>query len=266
MKTTYRTTHSYKPHSRAERALVLAVLTVLLAGGGMTPAMAKDVTIEKGETVILKNYWKNEVSLMYDAKEKETDADKTSSPSCNHITIYGNVTLDDPPWATYTVSTVFTMEGATALSDNHLLIDGGNLTTAAKCLYGAFGAVDSTGLVTNNEVIIKGDSNTANCLVYGGYSRYGGANENKVSITDGSVTAIWGGMGWASSANGNHVTVDHANVTGDNGDAIYGGDAGNSADNNQVLVKGGTISRGIYGGHTRNQHANGNHVETSSIS
>ena len=140
------------------------------------------------------------------------------------------------------VSTVFTMEGATALSDNHLLIDGGNLTTAAKCLYGAFGAVDSTGLVTNNEVIIKGDSNTANCLGYGGYSRYGGANENKVSITDGSVTAIWGGMGWASSANGNHVTVDHANVTGDNGDAIYGGDAGNSADNNQVLVKGGTIS------------------------
>lgn len=73
-------------------------------------------------------------------------------------------------------------------------------------------------------------------------------------------------MGWASSANGNHVTVDHANVTGDNGDAIYGGDAGNSADNNQVLVKGGTISRGIYGGHTRNQHANGNQVETSSIS
>ena len=34
MKTTYRTTHSYKPHSRAERALVLAVLTALLAGGG----------------------------------------------------------------------------------------------------------------------------------------------------------------------------------------------------------------------------------------
>ena len=62
----------------------------------MTPAMAKDVTIEKGETVILKNYWKNEVSLMYDAKEKETDADKTSSPSGNHITIYGNVTLDVP--------------------------------------------------------------------------------------------------------------------------------------------------------------------------
>ena len=33
MKTTYRTTHSYKPHSRAERALTLAVLTALLAGG-----------------------------------------------------------------------------------------------------------------------------------------------------------------------------------------------------------------------------------------
>ena len=51
MKTTYRTTHIYKPRSRAERALTLAVLTALLSGAAATPAMARDRTIEKNETV-----------------------------------------------------------------------------------------------------------------------------------------------------------------------------------------------------------------------
>ena len=49
MKTTYRTTHIYKPRSRAERALTLAVLTALLSGAPAAPAMAaaKNVTIEE---------------------------------------------------------------------------------------------------------------------------------------------------------------------------------------------------------------------------
>ena len=53
MKTTYRTTHSYKPHSRAERALTLAVLTALLSDAAAAPAMAaaKNVTIAEDETV-----------------------------------------------------------------------------------------------------------------------------------------------------------------------------------------------------------------------
>jgi len=96
MKTTYRTTHSYKPRSRAERALTLAVLTALLSGAAAAPAMAKDRTIEKNETVTV-GEWKDadhRACLVYkdSATEKETDTNNiTNSPSGNTLTILGTV-------------------------------------------------------------------------------------------------------------------------------------------------------------------------------
>ena len=73
MKTTYRTTHISKPHSRAERALTLAVLTALLSGAAATPAMARDRTIAEDETVTVTNATRetnHRACLTYSATEK----------------------------------------------------------------------------------------------------------------------------------------------------------------------------------------------------
>lgn len=86
MKTTYRTTHIYKPRSRAERALTLAVLTALLSGA---PA-AKNVTIEEG-TEVEASGTDHKACLTYDANAKETDENKTNSTSGNTLIILGKV-------------------------------------------------------------------------------------------------------------------------------------------------------------------------------
>lgn len=92
MKTTYRTTHSYKPHSRAERALTLAVLTALLSDAAAASAMAaaKNVTIAEDETVNASGT-NHKACLTYDATAKETDENKTNSTSRNTLTILGTV-------------------------------------------------------------------------------------------------------------------------------------------------------------------------------
>ena len=98
MKTTYRTTHISKPHSRAERALTLAVLTALLSGAAATPAMARDRTIEKNETVKVTDATgatgeiNHRACLTYSATEKESDTNNiTNSTSGNTLTLLGTV-------------------------------------------------------------------------------------------------------------------------------------------------------------------------------
>ncbi|WP_294146536.1 hypothetical protein [uncultured Selenomonas sp.] len=95
MKTTCRTTHIYKPHSRAERALVLAVLTALLSGAAATPAMARDRTIAEDETVTVTNATRetnHRACLTYSATEKESDTNNiTNSTSGNTLTLLGTV-------------------------------------------------------------------------------------------------------------------------------------------------------------------------------
>lgn len=92
MKTTYRTTHIYKPRSRAERALTLAVLTALLSGAPAAPTMAaaKNVTIEEG-TEVEASGTDHKACLTYDANAKETDENKTNSTSGNTLIILGKV-------------------------------------------------------------------------------------------------------------------------------------------------------------------------------
>jgi len=95
MKTTYRTTHISKSHSRAERALTLAVLTALLSGAAATPAMARDRTIEKNETVKVTNATgetNHRACLTYSATENESDTNNiTNSTSGNTLTLLGTV-------------------------------------------------------------------------------------------------------------------------------------------------------------------------------
>ena len=103
MKTTYRTTHISKPHSRAERALTLAVLTALLSGAAATPAMAKDRTFEEDETVDAL-YTNHKACLTYKdrATGQETATNNiTNSPSGNTLTILGKVIQSDKDATSY---------------------------------------------------------------------------------------------------------------------------------------------------------------------
>ena len=102
MKTTYRTTHISKPHSRAERALTLAVLTALLSRAA-APAMAKDRTIEEDETVDAL-YTNHKACLTYKdrATGQETATNNiTNSPSGNTLTILGKVIQSDKDATSY---------------------------------------------------------------------------------------------------------------------------------------------------------------------
>ena len=107
MKTTYRTTHIYKPRSRAERALTLAVLTALLSGAPAAPAMAaaKNVTIEKDTTVEVKSDTDHAACLTYDKNASDADANKTNSSSGNKLTIRG--TVDGSSQSSYTVAAAY---------------------------------------------------------------------------------------------------------------------------------------------------------------
>ena len=103
MKTTYRTTHIYKPRSRAERALTMAVLTALLSGASAAPAMAsavshtKDVTIAADENITVSEEDaksnSHKACLTYDKDAKDSDAYKTPSTQENKLTILGKVTF-----------------------------------------------------------------------------------------------------------------------------------------------------------------------------
>ena len=103
MKTIYRTKQSYHPHSRAERALTMAVLTALLSGASAAPAMAsagsqaKDVTIAADETITVSEEDaksnSHKACLTYDKDAKDSDAYKTPSTQENKLTILGKVTF-----------------------------------------------------------------------------------------------------------------------------------------------------------------------------
>ena len=102
MNSKHRKSRPYHPHTKAERALTLAVLTALLSGAAVTPAMARDRTIEKDETVWVgdDNTADHRACLIYkdSATEKESDTNNiTNNTSGNTLTILGTVASSSWP-------------------------------------------------------------------------------------------------------------------------------------------------------------------------
>ena len=273
MKTTYRTTHIYKPRSRAERALTLAVLTALLSGAPAAPAMAaaKNVTIEEG-TEVEASGTDHKACLTYDANAKETDENKTNSTSGNTLIILGKVIRSGG----YQLDVAAAYSGgADDLSENHVIIQGGMVNNNAW----VYGGRSEKGSVTKNTVTISGG--TVNNIVYGGYSTNGAATGNSVTLSGstvndevyggwsnasgevkgnqltmsaGEVKNIYGGYSWYGSATGNSVIISSGTVKGD----VSGGtvvmdifrdssDKG-SATSNVIKISGGTITGNVVGG------------------
>ena len=124
---------------------------------------------------------------------------------------------------------IATADGGQA-QDNHVTMSGGSV---GEHLIGGY-VQNGNGAATGNSVIFNGGSVTEN--VYGGRSVNGPAQNNSVTMTNGSAKWLLGGY----SANGN--------VSG-----------------NSINVSGGTLTGGVNGGETTSGNATGNSVDFSNV-
>ena len=124
---------------------------------------------------------------------------------------------------------IATADGGQA-QDNHVTMSGGSV---GEHLIGGY-VQNGSGAATGNSVIFNGGSVTEN--VYGGRSVNGPAQNNSVTMTNGSAKWLLGGYS------------DSGDVSG-----------------NSVNVSGGTLSGGVNGGETTSGNATGNSVDFSNV-
>ena len=124
---------------------------------------------------------------------------------------------------------IATADGGQA-QDNHVTMSGG---AVGEHLIGGY-VQNGSGAATGNSVIFNGGSVTEN--VYGGRSVNGPAQNNSVTMTNGSANWLLGGYS------------DSGDVSG-----------------NSVKVSGGTLSGGVNGGETTSGNATGNSVDFSNV-
>ena len=124
---------------------------------------------------------------------------------------------------------IATADGGQA-QDNHVTMSGG---AVGEHLIGGY-VQNGNGAATGNSVIFNGGSVTEN--VYGGRSVNGPAQNNSVTMTNGSAKWLLGGYSNSGDASGNRVEVS-----------------------------GGTLSGGVNGGETTSGNATGNSVDFSNV-
>lgn len=132
---------------------------------------------------------------------------------------------------------IATADGGQA-QDNHVTMSGGSV---GEHLIGGY-VQNGSGAATGNSVIFNGGSVTEN--VYGGRSVNGPAQNNSVTMTNGSAKWLLGGY----SANGN-VIGNSVNVSGGTLTGVSGGESNSgSATGNIVSISGGTVQSNVNGG------------------
>ena len=132
---------------------------------------------------------------------------------------------------------IATADGGQA-QDNHVTMSGGSV---GEHLIGGY-VQNGSGAATGNSVIFNGGSVTEN--VYGWRSVNGPAQNNSVTMTNGSANWLLGGY----SANGN-VIGNSVNVSGGTLTGVSGGESNSgSATGNIVSISGGTVQSNVNGG------------------
>ena len=97
--------------------------------------------------------------------------------------------------------------------------------------------------------------------VCGGYSWYGDATNNTVTISGGTVGgystgAVYGGCAYRGNAANNTVTVSGGTVK----NTVYGGNSGGDATGNTVTISGGEVKKSVFGGFSVDGDATNNTV------
>ena len=132
---------------------------------------------------------------------------------------------------------IATADGGQA-QDNHVTMSGGSV---GEHLIGGY-VQNGSGEASDNSVTFNGGSVTNN--IYGGMSAAGLAQNNSVTMTNGSAKWLLGGY----SANGN-VIGNSINVSGGTLTGVSGGESNSgSATGNIVSISGGTVQSNVNGG------------------
>ena len=149
---------------------------------------------------------------------------------------------------------IATVDGGQA-QDNHVTMSGGSV---GQHLIGGY-VQSGSGEASGNSVIFNGGSVTGN--VYGGQSAAGLAQNNSVTMTNGSAKWLLGGYSNSGDVSGNSVNVSGGTLTG-----VSGGESNSgSATGNIVSISGGTVHGNVNGGFVAsdNGKATGNIVNIS---
>ena len=169
---------------------------------------------------------------------------------------------------------------------NNVNVTGGHI---AGAVYGGkiYGdSTNNTGAVIKNIVSVSGSGTQIDGEIQGGNSTYGKVDGNKVIISNGKLSNVVGGASSSDVVN-NEVTITGGNMNNIYGGYIgsgtgkaegnkvyisqsstddlttingfvYGGNSYNgNASLNEVTFTGGSVAKGIYGGHIGNNNSNG---------
>ena len=125
-------------------------------------------------------------------------------------------------------------------------------------IYGGYNDDDPGQRVYKNQITIT-DATNAFYYAYGGYSEYGDADENTVSITN--ITnkfdsVVYGGQSDYENAKNNTVSIKDSTIFGE----IYGGRADKGSVNNIVNITDSTIDGASYGGYSGGGNSESNTV------
>ena len=172
---------------------------------------------------------------------------------------------------------IATADGGQA-QDNHVTMSGG---AVGEHLIGGY-VQNGSGEASGNSVIFNGGSVTGN--VYGGRSVNGPAQNNSVTMTNGSAKWLLGGYSDSGDASGNRVEVSGGTLSGgvNGGETAIGNATGNSVDfsnvtatyvqggysgsgsatGNSLTIRSGTVQNNAFGGYvdSGSGEASGNSV------
>ncbi|ANR69860.1 hypothetical protein AXF19_01855 [Selenomonas sp. oral taxon 126] len=200
-----------------------------------------------GRSLIGNTTTKNEITLtgnhgaqsVYGGWTSGMGSTATGEKAKNH-SIDNKITFNGAP--TDTVNNMFgglTVSPGGNATGNRAVLQAGKVTGSLNG-----GSVGATGgSTTRNFVEINGGE--VGGATYGGYtSSTGKAEENEVTITNGTAKNLYGGFSENGSAEGNKVFVKGGTARN-----VYGGKASHgNVTKNTVEITGGTVTQSIYGG------------------
>ncbi|MDR2066588.1 MAG: autotransporter outer membrane beta-barrel domain-containing protein, partial [Endomicrobium sp.] len=147
---------------------------------------------------------------------------------------------------------------------NTVVIDIGGVGEGdiAGEVYGGRGFGIGSNVISNRLRITRGNINGpgGSC---GGFSGVGGARDNTMEVTGGTIGGdAYGGWGLGEAIN-NRLTITNGNING--GDGSFGGRSDNGiVRDNTMEMTGGTITNSAFGGYSNNGDAISNTLKISS--
>lgn len=204
--------------------------------------------------------------MMFLAKIKEKQMQKRMNGVFCALLCTGLLAVSTNAWAADDIYGTADGKGTTVKDDS--LAIGAKLDLGLGSVYNnAYGGYEDSEAGSgskNNEVIINKGVVIEN-HVYGGYSKNGKVEENKITINGGYIEdEIYGGYSENGNADKNKITINGGYIE----DYVYGGYSDNGDSNyNQVIATGGFFDGDVFGGYSSGEgNSNGNKVYLSSVS